>query len=308
MSLLNNCLEKNCVMGRKALTNNQFIEKARKVHNDNYNYDNTNYINNRTNIAITCKKHGDYLQTPSNHLKGGGCRKCSDESRYTSLEEFIVKANQIHKNYYDYSKSIYKSAKDKITIICPVHGSFEQTVNDHLGNKGCYKCGILKTSCSKNYTTKQFIEKANVIHNNKYVYNKTEYINSVTKITITCHKHGDFKQIPSDHLSGKGCINCANYGFKADKPAILYYLKVTTEDNKVLYKIGITNNSIKQRFKLKDLQKIEILKQEEFQNGQDALNKETKIKQKFKEYRYIGPDILISNGNTELFTKNILNL
>lgn len=125
---------------------------------------------------------------------------------------------------------------------------------------------------------------------------------------ITCPVHGTFSQKPVNHLQGRGCIKCAKYGFNPNKTAILYYLKITTENNEILYKIGITNKSIQERFKLADLKMIEVLNQEKFANGLDALIKETKIKRKFKEFQYKGPKILLSNGDTELFTKNILNL
>ena len=93
-------------------------------------------------------------------------------------------------------------------------------------------------------------------------------------------------------------------GFNINKPAILYYLKITTEDNQVLYKIGITNRTVEERFSLIDLKKIEIIKQKTYKNGQEALDKENEIKRVFKEYIYKGPKVLDS-GNTELFVKDI---
>lgn len=107
------------------------------------------------------------------------------------------------------------------------------------------------------------------------------------------------------HLLGCGCPKCAKHGFNIAKPAYLYYLKITTEDNRILYKIGITNRTVNERFNLTDLSKIEIIKQKLYENGQDALDWETKLKRKYKQYQYIGPDILKS-GNTELFTKDII--
>lgn len=292
-------------MGRSTLTTEQFIVKAKVTHGDKYEYTKVNYINNKTNVIIKCKIHGEFNQTPNSHLKGWGCNKCSTIARYSSLEEFIHKSNKVHNNYYDYSKSKYVSAKDKITIICPIHGSFEQSVNDHLCGKGCIKCGIIKTSDSKNYTTEAFVEKANQMHNNKYDYTKTVYINSTTKVKIICPKHGDFNQVPAEHLQGKGCPSCAENGFQPNKPAYLYYLKITTEDGKILYKIGITNRTVNERFNLTDLSKVEIVKQKLYDNGQDALDWETKLKRMYKQYQYKGPDIL-SSGNTEIFTENII--
>ena len=106
-------------------------------------------------------------------------------------------------------------------------------------------------------------------------------------------------------MKGAGCPSCAITGFDKNKPAILYYLKITTDTNQVLYKIGITNRTVNERFNLTDLSKIEIIKQKLYDNGQDALDWETKLKRMYKEYQYKGPDIL-SSGNTELFTEDII--
>ena len=295
-------------MGRPALTTEQFIEKAIKVHSDRYDYSKVIYINSKTNVTIVCQKHGEFQQQPSNHLKGWGCLSCSTENRYSSKEVFILEANKVHNDFYDYSNSIYKNAKIPLNIVCPIHGEFEQTPNHHLQGKGCYECGRSKTILSRIYTLEEFITKANNVHNNKYSYKYTNYSRADVEVIITCPEHGDFLQKPVNHLTGRGCLKCAKYGFKKELPAILYYLKVATENNQVLYKVGITNHSVQERFKLNDLNKIEIIKQEEFELGADALNKETEIKRKFKEFQYKGPDILVSNGNTELFTKDILNL
>ena len=56
--------------------------------------------------------------------------------------------------------------------------------------------------------TEQFIEKANLIHGNKYDYSKVNYINAKTKVIIICKEHGEFEQTPTGHLSGRGCPVC----------------------------------------------------------------------------------------------------
>jgi hypothetical protein len=57
---------------------NLFITKAIKIHNDKYDYSKVNYINAKTKIIITCKYHGDFEQTPSNHLSNFNCQKCAN--------------------------------------------------------------------------------------------------------------------------------------------------------------------------------------------------------------------------------------
>jgi very-short-patch-repair endonuclease len=121
--------------------------------------------------------------------------------KYTT-NEFIERAKNVHGEKYDYSKVKYVGALIKVTIICNEHGIFTQKAGDHLFGYGCPKCSNMYI------TTKKFIEKANLIHNNLYDYSKVNYVNANTKIIIVCKTHGEFLQRPNDHLSGSGCPHC----------------------------------------------------------------------------------------------------
>jgi len=183
----------------------EFIEKAKSIHGDKYDYSKVDYKNTKTEVIIICKIHGNFKQTPSSHLNGNGCCKCSGNYTMTT-EEFIEKAKSIHEDKYDYSKVEYKNTKTNVIIICKIHGNFDQTPSSHLNGNGCCKC-------SGNYTmtTEEFIEKAKSIHNDKYDYSKVEYKNSNTDIIIICKIHGEFKQKPVIHYWNKsGCPKCAN--------------------------------------------------------------------------------------------------
>jgi len=185
----------------------QFIEKAFKVHKNNYLYDKVNYVNSKTNVTIICPIHGDFEQTPHNHLKGQRCPKCYRNVPLTK-EEFIRKARAIHGYKYDYSKVEYVNSTTKLIIICPIHGEFEQTPNNHLQDHGCPYCGAEKTGLRFKYNNAEFISKARLIHGDKYDYSKVEYINSTEKIIIVCKKHGEFEQTPVAHIWGSGCLKC----------------------------------------------------------------------------------------------------
>ena len=124
-------------------------------------------------------------------------------------EIFVEKSNLIHKNKYSYEKSFPNGWSSKITITCPIHGDFEQFVCSHLRNSGCPKCGIEKQAKTSTYSTKNWIKKAIEKHGNKYNYDKSEYIGSQEKITITCPIHGDFEQRANIHLWGQDCPKCA---------------------------------------------------------------------------------------------------
>lgn len=296
----------------RGLTTEQFIEKAKSVHGDRYTYDKVVYKKSNLPVIITCPIHGDFEQLPKVHIsQKSGCQKCADVQRGNfhkdSLTDFINKASTVHKDKYNYEKVNYVNSTTKVIIMCPVHGEFTQVPSEHISGKGCKKCGVYKRSNEQKYSNKEYTALANKKHKNMYDYSKVNYNGAFKKVVINCKIHGDFIQTARDHLRGSGCPSCAEYGFDKNKPAILYYLKITTEDNNILYKIGITNRTVNERFILEDLKKIEIIKQEEFENGEDAWNKEKSILEEFKEFKYKGADVLDS-GNTELFTLDVLAL
>lgn len=137
----------------RKLTTEDFIEKATKVHGDKYNYGKSDYINYKTKVCIICPEHGEFWQTPANHLFGKGCLKCGIEknrvSQSSSSEEFINKAIKIHGLKYDYSNVVYVMCEDKVEIICPKHGEYYQAPSSHLSGSGCPECGVLKRSEGK---------------------------------------------------------------------------------------------------------------------------------------------------------------
>lgn len=138
-----------------------------------------------------------------------------------STEQFIEKANNIHNNFYAYYLTHYINNSTKVCIICPIHGDFWQIPSNHLRGHGCPDCGETKISKLKKNDITQFTIKAILIHGDKYDYSKAFYVNSWTKITITCPKHGDFDQTPNNHLKGKGCPKCKVEKLKSDRKLTL---------------------------------------------------------------------------------------
>lgn len=123
-------------------------------------------------------------------------------------KQFLEKANTVHKNKYDYSLVNYVNNSTKITIICPIHGSFLQKPSGHLQSQGCQKCGWVKQTLNTRSNTKDFITKSKEVHNNKYIYDKVNYINNSIPVTIICPIHKEFEQSPSKHKMGQGCPIC----------------------------------------------------------------------------------------------------
>jgi hypothetical protein len=205
------CAHKKISNSRK-MTTEQFIENAKLIHVDKYDYSKVEYNINSENVIIICKKHGEFEQTPNGHLASKGCRECSilvrSEKKPKTTKQFIEEAIQIHGNIYDYSKVEYINCNTNVMIICKEHGEFEQKPTKHLCGHGCQLCGINKLGKWKLHNTQSFINKAILIHGDKYDYSKTDYIKSLQKVIIICKEHGEFEQVPYSHLQGCGCNLC----------------------------------------------------------------------------------------------------
>ena len=188
----------------KKLNTKEFVERSKIIHNNLYDYSRAEYIGSKINIEIGCDIHGWFKQRADTHLNGSGCSKCT--KKILDVNIFIDKANIVHNNKWDYSKIEYINVKTKVIIGCDKHGWFEQTPRNHLYKKqGCSRC----VGINRNKSNIGFIKEANIVHNNKWDYSKTNYENSYKKVIIGCSIHGDFEQIPDNHLSKKhGCPKC----------------------------------------------------------------------------------------------------
>ena len=124
-----------------SLSKDNFIEKAKSIHNNKYNYSLVNYINSQTKITIICPIHGEFNQIPNSHLLGMGCNKCAIEGRRLTNEQFITKAKLIHGDKFNYSLAEYNGHKHKIKLICNECGViFKTNAGTHLEGYGCPKC------------------------------------------------------------------------------------------------------------------------------------------------------------------------
>lgn len=180
-----------------------WIKKAKSIHGNKYDYSKVDYVNTNTNVTIICPEHGEFQQRPSEHLKSKvPCPICG--GRIINSQIFIEKARKVHEDKYDYSKiGETKSSKDKVIIICPIHGEFSQEVNSHLQGRGCAKCS------GRKFCLEDYINKANLVWNNKYNYSKFEWNGVNEKVCIICPEHGEFWQLPNNHLKGEcGCLEC----------------------------------------------------------------------------------------------------
>ena len=158
--------------GRKRMTLDEFVKKAREVHGDAYDY--SKVVMNGTNkkVDIICPKHGVFQQTPNKHLSGHGCNhpECVQERRAKLREvkladdgrpstghhggkpamttgAFVQRAIALYGDKYDYSLANVVSRKKKVSITCNVCGTtFEMSPDNHLRGHGCPGCRSRKKS------------------------------------------------------------------------------------------------------------------------------------------------------------------
>ena len=145
-----------CANDRTSLrmTTDDFIQKAKAIHGDKYDYSKVEYVDNKTEVCIICREHGEFWQKPKNHLSGYGCPICSGRKKMRTID-FIKRAKQIHGDKYDYSKAEYKGNAEEVCIICPEHGEFWQRAGLHLRGAGCSKCGFITGSAKQRIWTKE---------------------------------------------------------------------------------------------------------------------------------------------------------
>lgn len=191
----------------RRMTTKEFIEKANAVHQGKYSYENAIYTLSKNHVSVTCPTHGSFLVTANNHISAAnacGCPECGGTQRL-GLKKFIARSYAIHNGTYDYSRVVYTSNSTAVTIICPVHGEFQQTPAKHLIGRGCPSCGG-----TARRSTAEWISLARAKHADMYSYEQTPaYFTGSDVVNIRCQAHGIFKQVMKHHVNrGYGCPSC----------------------------------------------------------------------------------------------------
>jgi hypothetical protein len=129
----------------------EFIARALKKHGRKYGYEKVVYTTALTPVDITCPVHGVFRQAPADHLAGKGCRVCYRDfqrktggGRRISFEKYRERAIQVHAGKYAYEVPAgFIGKRTKVNIICPKHGIFRATIDNHVNNgSGCPRCGV----------------------------------------------------------------------------------------------------------------------------------------------------------------------
>ena len=124
-----------------------------------------------------------------------------------TTEALVNALKRIFGDSYDYSEVVYVNMKTKVSLICKIHGKFEQVPMVLLKGFGCLEC---KKETERLKKQEEFIKCASEVHKYRYDYSLVNYVNNTTKVKIICPVHGVFEQTPKQHKNGCSCFMCAN--------------------------------------------------------------------------------------------------
>jgi len=208
-------------MDKRTMSFDDFRNHCNIIFNNKYDYSNSNYIGMKHKLNIICPIHGEFTQKAQSHYRGHHCSKCSGNSKIQN-SEIIKHFEDKHGKKYDYRNVVYKGNRNPVEIICEKHGIFNQSPYEHKRGNGCPKCAK-----NRRLNVDIFVESSNIIHDNIYSYNNVVFLDSRSKVMVTCKNHGDFPISPNHHLRGRGCPNCKkSFG----EMRILNYLKIKDID------------------------------------------------------------------------------
>ena len=224
--------------------------------------------------------------------------------------QFIAKAKSVHGDRYDYSAVEYNGTHTPVTIICRIHGAFQQPPSTHASKKacGCPACGKDIARSVNTISVEAFIAKAKKVHGERYDYSRVTYVNNYTPVDIVCPKHGVFTQRPFNHIYDQyGCKECGNSSKGSasflrtrHKRAVVYIVRMWNE-NEEFGKVGITTKQdAVDRFK-SCVYNVEVLHQTEF-DIDDAIALEKTLKERIQPAPYTPSQRF--DGYTECFQLN----
>jgi len=141
-------------------TTAQFVQDARQIHGQKYNYEKTNYVHSKRKLTIVCPQHGEFQQAPYVHLSGKGCPSCSssaskaeaevaqwcDDNQVFYQRETVIRAYNKYKRFDFYFPSLdcYVELDGKFHWL-PIFGQKRlqlQQERDRATNEWCQRNGV----------------------------------------------------------------------------------------------------------------------------------------------------------------------
>lgn len=277
----------------------------------------------RDEITINCSVHGNFTRTLASHVHKRSPTKCPSckvsQKVFYTIDQIREIGNKVFGGLYTYPDQDPVGMKDSIRIVCNKHGEFTQVLRSHTKGFYCNKCSYELRAIKRSKPLELFIKQCDDLHKSQYDYSKFKYVNSRTKGLIICKRcQLEFSSKPQIHLThGIGCPSCTEHNInycniyskayrqglsKEDLSCSLYLVEFTSK-SEYFIKVGITTNTLRQRFHKCSYNFKEILKINT--NLEDALNQEKEILHTFKEFQYI--PLQDFKGFTECFDVSVLN-
>lgn len=228
-----------------------FVGRAKAIYGDFFDFGKTVYEHARRHVIVTCPVHGDFSVRPKQFLKGSGCLLCARSAegvkrRADKALTFAERSSKVNGGKYLYHLVEYINSSTNVDIVCTKHGVFSQVPSDHLKGRGCPECAYEAVSESRKVPVEDIAARLEARYGHLYEYDLTDYVDTNSKISITCKVHGKFKQKIHNHLRGLGCPKCSSRdcGYNTSKRGSIYILRCGD-----LIKVGITNVKVSSRAK-----------------------------------------------------------
>lgn len=193
----------------------EFLRLAKMKYGNAFEYPYLPETVKRCVISVICKIHGNFEVIARDHLRTKyGCPHCAYDNSQVPIEvsnqKQLEKADRKFSGKFDYSRVDLKTERGrKVTIVCPLHDSFESTIRNHLHTSaGCPGCGkmLWLDSATRYKTLADAIEASYGVHGDKYDY--LSYCSQTKLLKYSCRLHGEQTQQISSHLTGRGCMQC----------------------------------------------------------------------------------------------------
>lgn len=245
-----------------------------------------------------------------------GIRSVVDSQRSEYFVRTVVDKWGEGVSHFDFSNFEYKSVFEESVVICDYHGEFAvKPSNINKSKFVCKDCLGDHLAGVKTFSTEDFIEKCNRVHNNKYSYEKTEYKGNRNYVTVTCPEHGDFQVLARTHSSDSqacGCIKCtvkvgfsrSSYATVCPEGSYVYVMEISRGAERFI-KIGLSKNPEERAVSIirESGYEVSVLYKEFYLESNDAWDIESLLHREFKESNYLSYGRF--RGETECFDVSI---
>jgi len=199
----------------KKLSKEIFVQRAKEIHGDKYDYSEFEYVHSIDKSKIKCNTCGHvFYQSANAHLGGHGCPKCWTKKlkgrvNRVTYDMFVERSREKHGDKYEYTPEGYENGMSMTKVYCKKHKKwFKVRANQHMLGKGCPDCMGEENRKRIPNSLGTFIKIARMRYGDKYDYSKAVYVDNKTPLEIICKEHGSFWQRPDSHLKGYECPFC----------------------------------------------------------------------------------------------------